>query len=205
MMKRYAMEFVGTFFLTVAISFIGNPMTIGLVLMAMIYIGGHISGAHFNPAISFACFVQKRLQLADMGMYIVAQLLGAIAALCFFMMISGSNFALDVESGNPIVGPMANEALLVLLFAWLYLTMNFGRHKDTAIPGMVLGFTLLAIAFSGGLFNPAVAIASMACAFVKEGSLNGTTTVAVYVVGPMLGALGASLMFDYFKPEQSMH
>lgn len=205
MMKRYAMEFVGTFFLTVAISFIGNPMTIGLVLMAIIYIGGHISGAHFNPAVSFACFVQNRLQVANMGMYIAAQSLGAAAALCFFSMISGNSFALDIEPGSPVMGQMMNEALWVLLFAWLYLTMNFGRHKDTAVPGIVLGFTLSAIAFSGGLFNPAVAIASMACSFVKEGSCGGMATVAVYIVGPMLGALAASLMFDYFKSEQSIH
>ena len=51
------------------------------MLMAMIYVGGHVSGAHFNPAISFACFVQKRLKLADMGMYIAAQSLGACLAL----------------------------------------------------------------------------------------------------------------------------
>lgn len=204
-MKRYAMEFVGTFFLTVAISLIANPMTIGLVLMAMIYIGGHISGAHFNPAVSFACFIQNRLQLADMGMYILAQSLGAVAALCLFMMLTGGDFTLDIAADSPIVAPMAIEALFVLLFAWVYLTMNFGRHKDTAIPGIVLGFTLLAIAFTSGLFNPAVAIASMGCALVKEGSIGAIGSIAVYIVGPMLGALGASLMFNYFKPESSMH
>ncbi len=84
MMKRYAMECVGTFFLTVAISFIAHPAAIGLILMAMIYIGGHISGAHFNPAISLVCFLQKRLSLHDMGMYVLAQSLGAALALCIF-------------------------------------------------------------------------------------------------------------------------
>lgn len=203
-MKRYAMEFVGTFFLTVAISLIANPIVIGLMLMAMIYVGGHISGAHFNPAVSFVCFIQNRLKLADMGIYIIAQSLGAILALCFFMMITNGSFTLDVVPGSPILAPMATEALLVLLFAWVYLTMNLmTRYKDTAIPGVVLGLTLLAIAFAGGLFNPAVAIASIVCSVIREGSLNAIAmgSVVVYIVGPLLGAFGASFMFDYFKSE----
>lgn len=201
-MKRYAMEFVGTFFLTVAISLIGNPIAIGLMLMAMIYVGGHISGAHFNPAISFACFVQKRLNLADMGMYIAAQSLGAVAALCFFMMITNNSFTLDMVPGSPLVGPMAIEALLVLVLCWVYLTMNVSnRYKDTAIAGIVIGLTLMAIVSAGSLFNPAVAIASMACNMAKDGVMGGMASVIVYIAGPLLGAFGASLMFDYFRSE----
>ncbi len=98
-----------------------------------------------------------------------------------------------------MIGPMLIEALLVLLFAWVYLTMNFGRHKDTAVPGIVLGLTLLAMAFAGGLFNPAVALASMVCCIIKEGAFVLMTGVVTYVAGPLLGAFGASFMYDYFK------
>ena len=202
MMKRYAMEFVGTFFLTVAISLIANPIAIGLMLMAMIYVGDHISGAHFNPAISFVCFMQNRLQLNAMAMYMLAQSLGAAAALCFFMMITNGNFTLDVVSGSPLFAPMAIETLLVLVFAWVYVTMNMmNRYKDTAIPGVVLGLTLLAIASAGGLYNPAVAFASIVCSAIKEGNSDFMGVVVVHIVGPLLGALGASFMFDYFKSE----
>jgi len=210
-MKRYAMEFVGTFFLTVAISLIGNPIAIGLMLMAMIYVGGHVSGAHFNPAISFACFIQNRLKLAEAGMYIAAQSLGALLALFFFMIVTNNSFTLDMVPGSPIMAPMAMEALLVLVLCWVYLMMNVSnRYKDTAIAGIIIGLTLMAIVSAGSLFNPAVAIASMACSLVKGGaSDNGIVeyipgllpSVVVYVVGPLLGGLGASFMFDYFRPE----
>ena len=202
-MKRYAMEFVGTFFLTVAISLIGNPIAIGLMLMAMIYVGGHVSGAHFNPAISFACFIQNRLQLTEVAMYIAAQSLGALLALFFFMMVTNNSFTLDMVPGNPIMAPMAMEALLVLVLGWVYLMMNVSnRYKDTAIAGIIIGLTLMAIVSAGSLFNPAVAIASMASSMIKDGMMGGLSSVMVYIVGPLLGGLGASFMFDYFRPQQ---
>ena len=76
-MKRYAMEFVGTFFLTVAIILTANPITIGLMLMAMIYVGGHVSGAHFNPAITIALACVGDFSWAQVPMYVVAQFIGA--------------------------------------------------------------------------------------------------------------------------------
>ena len=204
MMKRYAMECVGTFFLTVAISVISNPLAIGLVLMAMIYVGGHISGAHFNPAISFVCLIQNRLNFANMAKYMLSQILGAFLGLCFFSMITDNSFALTIVPGSPILAPMAIEGLLVLLFAWVYLAMNLmNRYKDTAVPGIVLGLTLLAIASTEwGLFNPAVACASMVCSAFKEGGAAlSMSNIMVYIVGPLLGAFGASMMFNYFKSE----
>ncbi|HSC25356.1 MAG TPA: aquaporin [Candidatus Babeliales bacterium] len=201
-MKQYVMEFLGTFFVTIAISLIGNPIAIGLMLMAMIYVGGHISGAHYNPAISFACFVQNRLQLTEMGMYIAAQLLGATAALCFFMMITNNSFILDMVPGSSVVGPMSIELLLVLVLCWVYLTMNVtNRYKDTAISGIVIGLTLMAIASIGSIFNPAVAAASVLCNIIQEGSFNDFSSLIVYIVGPLVGGLGGSVIFNYFKSE----
>ncbi len=201
-MKRYAMEFVGTFFLTVAISLIGNPIAIGLMLMAMIYIGGHISGGHFNPAISFACLIQKKLDAVEAAKYIVAQSLGALLALCFFMMITNNSFTLDMVPGSPLIGPMAIEGLLTLVLCWVYLVMNFdNRYRNSMIPGFVIGLTLMAIVSAGSLFNPAVAIGSIACTAAKEGMFGGVASVVVYIVGPLLGGCAASFLYDYFKYE----
>jgi aquaporin Z len=201
-MKRYAMEFVGTFFLTVAITLIVNPIAIGLMLMAMIYIGGHISGAQYNPAISFACFVQNRLRLDEAVKYIVAQSLGAVLALCFFMMITNNSFTLDMVPGSPLLAPMAIEGLLTLVLCWVYLVMNYdNRYRNSMIPGFAIGLTLMAIVSAGSLFNPGVAIGSMACNMIKDGSCGGMASVLVYVVAPLIGGFGASLMFNYFRSE----
>ena len=201
-MNRYVMEFIGTFFLTVAISLIGNPIAIGLMLMAMIYVGGHISGAHFNPAISFACFIQKKMNASDMATYVFAQSCGAILALWFFMILTNNSFTLDMVPGSPLFGPIAIEALLVFVLCWVYLTMNVSnRYKDTAIAGIVIGLTLMAIVSAGSLFNPAVAIASIVCNALKDGMFSDSSSLIVYIGGPLIGALGASWIFDYFKPE----
>lgn len=205
-MKRYAMEFVGTFFLAVAITLIGNPMGIGLMLMAMVYIGGHISGGHFNPAISFACFVQNRLKLADMGLYVAAQSFGALVALWFFAMITNNVYSLEMVPGNYIAGPLSIEALFTLVLCWVYLAMNYdNRYKNSEHVGLVIGFTLMGIAFMGSLFNPAVSIASTVYMLFKEGSCGEVGTMIVYIVGPLLGAVGASFLFSYFKRDTQIY
>jgi aquaporin Z len=201
-MKRYAMEFVGTFFLTVAITLIVNPIAVGLVLMAMIYIGGHISGAQYNPAISFACFVQNRFKLEEAAKYMIAQVLGALLALCFFMMITNNSFTLDMVPGSPLLAPMAIEGLLTMLLCWVYLVMNYeNRYKNSMIPGFVIGLTLMAIVSAGSLFNPGVAVASMASNLVKDGMMGGMASFMVYIVAPLIGGFGASILFNYFKTD----
>src|SRR5579863_10267928 len=114
-MKRYIMEFVGTFFLTIAISLTGNPIAIGLMLITMIYLGGHISGAQFNPAVSFACFVHKTLSLNDFMRYCAAQCLGAVLGLHCFMMITGNVFSLDMIPEASIIAPFGVEGLLTMV------------------------------------------------------------------------------------------
>src|SRR4030095_9797854 len=199
-MKRYAMEFVGTFFLALAITLTGNPIAIGLMLMAMLYVGGHISGAHFNPAISFACFIQNKLNLIDMGLYVAAQSCGALLALCFFAMITNNSYALEMVPGNYVSGPLSIEALFALVLCWVYLVMNYDiYYKGGVHAGIIIGLTLMGIAFVGSLFNPAVAIASIGYSFFKEGVCGEVGTIVVYIVGPLLGAVGASFLFGCFK------
>lgn len=201
-MKRYAMELVGMFFLTIAISLIGNPIAIGLMLMAMIYAGGHISGGHFNPAISVACLMQNKMDLPETIKYIVAQSLGALLALCFFMMITNNSFTLDMVPGSPLIGPMAIEGLLTLVLCWVYLVMNYdNRYRNSVIPGFAIGLTLMAIVSAGSLFNPGVAIGSMICNMAKDGMMGGMGSIMVYIIGPVLGGIAASFMFSYFRSE----
>src|SRR6476661_10722186 len=87
-MRRYAVEFIGTFFLVLTIGCTGlaetpgviAPLAIGSVLMAMIYAGGHISGAHYNPAVTLGVYLRGRCPAGDVLPYIVSQIVGAGAA-----------------------------------------------------------------------------------------------------------------------------
>ena len=97
-MKKYVIELIGTFFLVLVIGLTGNPLAIGSVLMVMIYMGGHVSGAHYNPAVTIAVLMQKKIDTKDAGMYIVFQVLGSIAAAVVAYIITGNTFA---PSPNP--------------------------------------------------------------------------------------------------------
>ncbi len=195
-MKRYVMEFIGTFFLTLVISLTGHPIAIGLILMAMIYAGGHISGGHFNPAVSFAMFLEKTLSLNAMLRYWAAQTLGATLALFKFMMVTNNMFVPEMTPGTSIFAAMSLEALFVLVFCWVFLTMSSHRYKQISEQGMIIGLTLTAMVFVGGLFNPAVAVGSLICNFVKIGTMVDMPSILVYVVGPMIGSVAASYIYN---------
>ena len=98
-MSRYVTEFVGTFFLVLTIGLMvmnGTPfapIAIGSVLMAMVYMGGHISGAHYNPAVSVAILIRGKMEARDLIPYVLAQIIGAILASLSVMVIMGDTFA----------------------------------------------------------------------------------------------------------------
>src|SRR5204862_1411428 len=79
-MKKYITEFIGTFFLVLTIGLTGNPLAIGAVLMVMVFAGGHISGGHYNPAVSTGIFVRGRMTANDLGAYVLVQIVAAILA-----------------------------------------------------------------------------------------------------------------------------
>ena len=130
-MNKYLTEFIGTFFLvlTIGLSVLGGtpmaPLAIGAVLMVMVYMGGHVSGGHYNPAVSLAVLLRGKLQARDVVPYMTAQVLGAVAAGAFAGgPISGGAF-------NPAVGigPILVSAVLgshgSLANLWLYLLGPF--------------------------------------------------------------------------------
>src|SRR5215510_9442698 len=79
-MKKYITEFIGTFFLVLVVALTGNPAAIGVTLMVMIFAGGHISGAHYNPAVTLAVLARGKVTSQDAIIYMVVQVLGAIVA-----------------------------------------------------------------------------------------------------------------------------
>src|SRR6267378_2447488 len=113
-MNRYLTEFVGTFFLVLTIGLTAlegtpfGPLAIGVSLMVMVYMGGHISGAHYNPAVSLGLVLRGAFAAKDYVPYVIAQLLGAIAASLAVYAVTGRTF---VPAPTPNASAMA--ALLV--------------------------------------------------------------------------------------------
>lgn len=204
-MSRYLTEAIGTFFLvlTIGLTALGEtpfaPLAIGSALMVMVYMGGHISGAHYNPAVSVAILMRGKMESRDFVPYVVAQLVGAILASLAVMVMAGSTFAPAPAADAGLAAVLLAEVLFT--FALVLVVLNVTTADATegnAYYGLAIGFTVMAGAFavgpvSGGVFNPAVGVGPILVdALVGEGSLAG---LWIYVVGPVLGGVVAAAVF----------
>src|ERR1051325_9321848 len=147
-MKKYIVEFIGTFFLVLAVGMavikpdVGSfaPIAIGATLMVMIYAGGHISGGHYNPAVTLAVLVRGRCKLADVPGYLIAQIVAAALAAAIVLFFKGN--PADITPGAPKIVP-ALLAELVGTFALAYVVLNVATAKNTAgnsFYGLAIGF-----------------------------------------------------------------
>lgn len=196
-MKKYLTEFIGTFFLVLAVCLASGtlaPLAIGSTLMVMVFMGGHISGGHYNPAVSLAVMLRGKLDSKEFVPYVVFQLLGAFAASAIAFSITNTHTTPAPGADYGATSALGIEVLYT--FALCLVVLNVATAKDTtgnSFYGLAIGFTITAAAIvggpiSGGAFNPAVGIAPnvMAGAF---GSL------WLYVVGPLLGGAVAAGVF----------
>lgn len=203
-MNKLITECIGTFFLVLTIGcvVIGSspgviaPLAIGATLLAMIFAGGHISGAHYNPAVTLGVMVRGRCTVSDAVGYIVSQLIGAvIAALVVGFLKAGAT----VTAGNPNVA-QAIVAEFLFTFALVYVVLNVATAKGTAnnsFYGLAIGSTVMAGAFavggiSGGAFNPAVALGITIMGLSSWGNL-WLFLVANSVAGLVAGAVFKTL------------
>jgi aquaporin Z len=206
-MNKYLTEFIGAFFFVATIGFtvinrsdpgLIAPLAIGSALMVMIYAGGHVSGGHYNPAVTLGVFLRGKLPAVDVVPYWVAQILGAAVAAFVTTYVNGA------PTGTPLV-PDVLKALLVeflYAFALVYVVLNAATSKDTAgnsFYGLAIGFTVLIGAFavggiSGGAFNPAVAIG------ITLMGLVGWSSIWIYLVANLLGGAAAAAVFRAFNP-----
>ncbi len=206
-MKKYLVEFISTFFLvfTIGMTVIapgsGNfaPLAIGAVLMVMIYAGGHVSGAHYNPAVTLGVWLRGKCPASDILPYIASQVAGAELAAAA---VKGLKTGLVTKAAT-LGGAMTPEILPALLaefvftFALVWVILNVATNKDTAgnsYYGLAIGFTVLAGAYavggvSGGVFNPAVALGACTMGIVAWGS------IWIYFVANFAGAIAAALAY----------
>ena len=205
-MSRYVTEFVGTFFLvlTIGLTVMNGtplaPLAIGSVLMAMVYMGGHISGAHYNPAVSVAILIRGKMEARDLIPYVLAQLSGAILASLTVMLIVGETFAPAPAPEAGLVVVLLCEALFT--FALSLVVLNVATDDATAgnsYYGLAIGFTVMVGAFavgstSGGVFNPAVGTGPILIdALAGDGIWDH---LWIYWAGPVLGGVAAAGVFD---------
>jgi len=207
-MKKYLVEFVSTFFLVLTIGSVVMgpndagalaPLAIGAVLMAMVFAGGHVSGAHYNPAVTVAVFLRGKCAGSDVPGYLVAQCAGAVAAATIVVFLKG----------NPAVSPMQIDVTRALIAEFLYtfalcsVVLNVATSRGTSgnsFYGLAIGFTVMAGAYSvgavsGGAFNPAVALGATLM------GLFSAANIWVYLVANFAAAAAAAAFFKLVDPD----
>ena len=205
--RKLTVEFIGTFFLMFTVGMAsataGNlaPLAIGTTLMVMAFAGGHISGGHFNPAVSTAVMLRGKLASGDWSAYIAAQ---AVAAILAGLLVRG----LDYGPADALTVAGSGTMLIVeflFTFALCYVVLNVATAKDTennSFYGLAIGFTVVAGAFavgsvSGGAFNPAVALGA---------SVLGMFTwshIWIYLLAGFAGGAVAAAAFRLTEPAEA--
>jgi len=205
-MNKYVAEFIGTFFLvlTIGCTVIGNgagalaPLAIGSALMVMIFAGGHISGGHFNPAVTLGVWLRGKCETKDVVPYMISQIIGAVLAALAVKFLKGGT---AVSAVHPATLP-ALLAEFLFTFALVYVVLNTATAKGTSgnsFYGLAIGFTVLVGAFSvgnisGGAFNPAVAVG------ISFMGLSAWPNIWIYLVADFVGGAVAAGAFKAVNP-----
>jgi aquaporin Z len=206
-MNKYIAEFIGTFFLVLTIGCTGigasagviAPLAIGAALMVMVFAGGHISGAHYNPAVTLGVLIRGKLKAADVIPYWIAQCVAAAVAAIVVSKILRAGVAV-----TPIV-PKLGPALLaefLFTFALVYVVLNAATAEGTSgnsFYGLAIGMTVMTGAFavgdiSGGAFNPAVAIG------ISILGISTWNNIWIYLVADFAAAVAAAIVFNLINP-----
>ncbi len=218
--RKLGMEALGAFVLVLTASTVGGPLAgvaIGLSLGIMVYLGGNISGGHYNPAVSFAVFMRGKLAKGDLIPYIIAQCVGGLAAALIAFMITHDAPHIEVAGGAGslarkwgfIHGAIASEFIFTFLLAFTVLTVaTTKKHANNPYYGLCIGGVVIVAAtavgpISGGAFNPAVGLSKSIV-----GLFGGSEKAAafqwfwVYLVFPMLGGWVAAIAFKFFHPDE---
>ncbi len=206
--RKLLVEFIGTFFFVFTVCMATNPKTgagilaplaIGSCLMVIVFAGGHISGGHYNPAVSTAVLLRGKLTPPEWLRYVVVQLVAGIVAGLFARAINGGGQAAALASIWKIL-------LVEFLFTFLlaYVVLNVALAKGTegnSFYGLAIGFTVVVGAYavggiSGGEFNPAIALGSCVAGILKWSHF------WIYILAPIVGGAIAAWAFLFLQPEE---
>ncbi len=206
-MKKYIVEAIGTFFLvlTVVVTVNGTagnmaPIAIGSILMVMIFAGGHISGGHYNPAVTLGVWIRGKCPTADVPGYMIAQIIGGVvAAFIGVYLLKFIPDAKAITTGGAFDFAGGTLAEFLGTFALVWVVLHSATAKGTSgnsFYGLAIGFTVVACAYglggiTGGAFNPAVAIG------ISVAKMTTWANLPAYLVGQIVAGVAAALMFKY--------
>ncbi len=228
--RKYIAEFIGTAVLVIfgcgsaaaANALMGTQATIplafttllisfafGLVIVAMAYSVGNISGCHINPAVSLGMLVAGKMSVTDFVGYVVAQILGGIVGAAALMgILGGTEYGLGTNGygeasamGASMTQALAIEIVLTFVFVFAILGVT-SKIENGAVAGIVIGLTLtlvhiLGVPFTGTSVNPA---RSLGPALFMGGE--ALSQVWVFIVAPLIGAAIAAVVFRLLQPEE---
>jgi aquaporin Z len=205
--RKYAVELIGSFFLTFAVGasvLSGSPLApvaIGVTLMVMVYAGGHISGGHYNPAVTTAALVRGRIDLKDAVGYWLAQLVaGIVAAVTVRWVVAPAHITTLALSGHTLAAAFVVELLFTFALAYVVLNVATSKdHPDNSFYGLAIGFTIMAGAIavggiSDGVFNPQVGFGLATLGMITW------ATWGIYLLAQIAAGVAAGLVFRALNP-----
>ena len=227
-MKKLAAEFIGTFWLVLGgcgsavlaagypelgIGFVGVSIAFGLTVLTGVYALGHISGAHFNPAVSVGLWIGGRFDKKDLLPYIAAQVLGGLAGAGILYMIASGKAGFDVSAGfasngfgehSPDGYHMMSALVAEIVMTFMFLVIILGATHSKAPKGFAglaigLGLTLIhliSIPVTNTSVNPARSTSQ--AIFAGGWALD---QLWLFWVAPIVGAALAGLVYKYLAPE----
>jgi aquaporin Z len=204
--RKYVVEVIGTFFLAFTVcttAFVSGslaPLAIGASLMVMIYAGGHISGGHYNPAVTVAALVRGRIGVRDAIGYWIAQFVGGVLAALIARGVVPRGHVTAMALSGHMGAAFVVELLFTFALCWVVLNVATSRdHPVNSFYGLAIGFTVMtgAVAvgaISGGAFNPAVAVGASTM------GLFAWSNLWLYLVAEVVAGIVAGLAFRALNP-----
>ena len=231
LLKKMIAECIGTFVLVfvacgVAMAtggtLVGTALAFGLVIVAMAYSIGRISGCHINPAVSLALFIRKKISFEEFCGYVIAQVVGGfIGALAIFGIFKMAGVVLPGDACNYIVGwngtditvggtfgAIIAEVILTFIFVYVILNATDEEAGNSKIAGLIIGLTLtlvhlVGITLTGTSVNPARSIATAFGALIYNGDASALAQVWIFIVAPLAGGALAALVFGLLHAKKT--
>ena len=198
--RKLFVEFVGMFMFAFTVGMATNragagalaPLAIGGALMVLVFTGGHVSGGHFNPAVSTAVFIRGRMTSREFGAYVLTQFVAAMLGGLIARVVGGH------EAHAPVAGAgrmLIAEFLFTFTLAWVVLHVATARGTmGNSFYGLAIGFTVVVGAFavggiSGGAFNPAIAVGAMVTGLLQW------SNIWIYLLAGFIGGAAGAYAF----------